>query len=533
MKNICKIKSFICFSIKILIIFQLISFSHSQQINKIIQLGESGLRYSHFSFNSHGDMIVDTTSFPVNNKRHFFGLRRNGKSYFKNTDNSESSYYTMILDNSKGRIEGESFFIKLSSTDSNVHGKELICGISKRGQEERGYYVEIYNLEDKNYTQYITLEMFGKITSESFVITKAPDESDSNYYYLVSYIAESSSKYYNYIRKIYFSFENSQGYVLSKEFVEEEGQHRLISGFYTEKSIYICTYLSAHTVIRVKAFNDSNFNQVEKSLVYKPSSFGEKIFFKGIHLKGEIGFFIYFKTKNIQYLSFSILQCNNELQMETYLNYVEIDINDRTFNSDWLLNDIVKLNNFQICYISIDPDKKIFQLVIFTLYKNDILMNMRYYDIDMWNSHRMRIYLCLKASLYKNFISLAFSHCPKEVPCTSASDEPHYSSLIIFNYPNSTDINLDLVQQLISTNKKIENDFSFNFEGTLEIENNIFGLVFKGTRIMKIPSGVFLTNTTNNEILENESLILKDENVSLYFENPEKYVQKDYIIEYA
>ena len=141
--------------------------------------------------------------------------------------------------------------------------------------------------------------MLGKISSESFVITKVPDEFDSNYYFLLSYIVESSSKYYNYIRKIYFSFENSQGYVLSKEYFEEEGQHRLISGFYTKKSIYICTYLSADTEIRVRAFNDSNFNQVEKSLIYKPSSFDEKIFFKDIHLKGEIGFFIYFKTKNI------------------------------------------------------------------------------------------------------------------------------------------------------------------------------------------------------------------------------------------
>ena len=376
--------------------------------------------------------------------------------------------------------------------------------------------------------------MLGNIYSESFIIIQAPNESDSNnYYYIMSYIAKSDNKFYKYINKIYFSFENSQGYEINRVVEPEEGgTDKSISGFYTEKLKYISIYLSKNTGVRIKAYN-SNFTQVEDSLLYNPNNFGERIFFKGIHLKGEIGFFIYFKTKDIQYPSFSILQCNNRLNMETYLNYTEKDVNDRSFYSDCLLNDIIKLNNFQICYISINQDKKKFQLVVFNLYNNDMYMNMRYYDIDMWNSHRMRIYLCLKASLYKNFISLAFSHCPKEVPCTSASDEPHYSSLIIFNYPNSTDINLDLVQQLISTNKKIENDFSFNFEGTITIENNIFGLVFKGTRIMKIPSGVFLTNTTNNEILENESLILKDENVSLYFENPEKYVQKDYIIEYA
>ena len=250
--------------------------------------------------------------------------------------------------------------------------------------------MEIYNLEAKNFTTYATSDMFGNICSESFIITKAPDEPDSNnYYYLMSYVEKSSSgKYLKNIRKIYFSFERSQGYGLScaAETEEIEG-YKLISGFYIENSIYISVYLSRGNKIIAKAYN-TDFTQAQESVVYSPNSFDEKVFFKGIHLKQKIGFFIYFKSKNAQYPSFSILECNNDLKMETYLNYKEKDINDKTFNSDWLLNDIIKLNDFQICYISIDSDKKQFQLVVFTLYKNDNLMNMRYYDVEMYNSHR-------------------------------------------------------------------------------------------------------------------------------------------------
>ena len=421
--KIYKIKPFIYCYIYQLILFRLIS--SNSEINKIIELGEQNSRFTHFSFNSNGDMIEDTTSFPINQNRHFFGLKQNGKFYFKKTDNSETPYYKITVDHQKGRIEGESYFIKLSSSDSSKHGKELICGISKSGQKERGLYAEIYNLEDGSIQKYKTLEMFGKIYSESFVITKAPDEPNSNnYYYLLNYIVQDSSKYYNYIRKIYFTFENSKGYSLSKEVTGEQGNHKLVSGFYTDNSIYICTYLNTDKKIKVKAYNDSNFNQAQESLVYSPNSFSEKIFFKGIHLKGEIGFFIYFKTDSINYPSFSILQCNNELVMETYLNYAKIDVNDRIFRNDWLLNDIIKLNNFQICYISMNSEKKKFQLVVFNLYNNDAYMNMRYYDIEMWDSHRMKIYMWLKAALYKNFISIAFSHCPQSA-CDTTQDIPH------------------------------------------------------------------------------------------------------------
>ena len=214
MKNTYKKITYIYCYIKALIIFQIINNSQYTEIslNNIISLGGQNLRYSRFSFNSNGDMVIDTTSFPVDKNRYFFGLKQNGKFYFKNSDNSETPFYTMTVDHEKGRIEGESYFIKLSSNDNNIHGKESICGISKLGDSERGYYVEIYNLESKTFTKFRTSEMFGKIATDYFVITKTPDESNTNFYYLVSYLEHSTSKYNNYIKKLYFPFSTSQTY---------------------------------------------------------------------------------------------------------------------------------------------------------------------------------------------------------------------------------------------------------------------------------------------------------------------------------
>ena len=151
MKNIFKKKPSIYFYINALITIELIINSQSQPINKIIFLGENDFLFSHFSFNSKGDMIIDTSPLSSSKKRLFFGLKENGKFYFKDIGNSETPYYSMEVDHEKGKFEGESYFIKLSSSDSHIHGKELICGLSKRGDNNRGKFVDIYNLEDRNF----------------------------------------------------------------------------------------------------------------------------------------------------------------------------------------------------------------------------------------------------------------------------------------------------------------------------------------------------------------------------------------------
>ena len=68
--------------IKLFILFIKSKFSFPQVINNIIPLGGENFRYNHFSINSKGDMIIDTTASPGNNERRFFGIKRNGRPFF-------------------------------------------------------------------------------------------------------------------------------------------------------------------------------------------------------------------------------------------------------------------------------------------------------------------------------------------------------------------------------------------------------------------------------------------------------------------
>ena len=515
---------------KTLFIFQSIYIVNSELLNNIIRLGDDNFRYSHFSFNSNGDMIVDSSAYPANNKRNFYGLKKNGRFYFNDINNQLPGYYSMEVDHTKGRIEGESYFIKLSSSNTKFQGRELILGISKNDDYDSGYFTEIYNLKNNNFTKYSTTNMFGHIISDSFTIIKNPDTSDSNYYYTLAYIIKDGSEYKLKIKKTYFSFDLPQGY---KHVIEKEKRaqySRSVSSFYTEKLIFICFYINGNKHLRIRAYS-SDFLELCKKNINEEYDYEYNIFLKGIHLKGEVGIFIYFK-ENINYPTILILQYNDNKSLTSYTNYEEINFDKTTFIKENMLNDIVRLNNYQICYISVSTDKEYFKFVILTLYKSDTLINIKYYQIEMYNTYKMKIFLTLKASIYNDFIALSFSHCP-ESSCSSPYFDNHYASLIIFNYPNSTDNNLDIIPLLYSTNKKIENDFSFNFEGKIIIENNLFGFVYKGTKIMKCPNNLYLTNTTNKNIILNESIILKNENVSLYFSTHENYEKKNYIIEYA
>ena len=112
-----------------------------QELDNIIRLGDDDFRYSHFSFNSNGDMIVDTESYPISQERRFFGLKKNGQNYFTDSNNQSTAYCSLYANHDIGRIEGESLFINFS--DINYH--ELILGIPKYNY----FFAEIYDFHNK------------------------------------------------------------------------------------------------------------------------------------------------------------------------------------------------------------------------------------------------------------------------------------------------------------------------------------------------------------------------------------------------
>ena len=83
------------------------------------------------------------------------------------------------------------------------------------------------------------------------------------------------------------------------------------------------------------------------------------------------------------------------------------------------------------------------------------------------------------------------------------------------------------------SDQKIESGFKINFEEKLVIENNVFGYVLKGTKIMNFPTGILLKNMTNGNNIEDGAIIYKDEKIILYFETTGEYPKSNYTFEFA
>ena len=148
--------------------------------------------------------------------------------------------------------------------------------------------------------------------------------------------------------------------------------------------------------------------------------------------------------------------------------------------------------------------------------------------------YNYKILFEIREHLYNNFIALGFSFCQQK-NCSNDMTDTHYSGFMIFSYPNSTDINLDLENYLFEKNIDID-DFEINLTENIKIENNIFGYIFSGIKISEKNNcsniNLCSSNDENKEI-EINTLLKENEKIKLLFINNEYYYSIDCTLIYT
>ena len=112
-KTNIKLFSFILF----LFIFIInISNFNSEILNNIIVFNSTHYRAGSLAFNSNGDMVIE---YSYNNLRLFYGLKKNGKGYFKKND-KEITIKEIVIGNdiNNKRFESRSAFISLNNSNN-------------------------------------------------------------------------------------------------------------------------------------------------------------------------------------------------------------------------------------------------------------------------------------------------------------------------------------------------------------------------------------------------------------------------------
>ena len=402
----------------------------SHEITNIIWIGNKNFRYVSFANYANGDMIVETTSNPPSSKRMFYGLKENGE-YFFNKNGISTPFYSLDAE-STNKLESEIFAIKV--TDTN---KEHLVSISTNDE-----YCELYDFE-KNGISKVKSSEFLNISMTSLGKANTLVINEKNYA-IYAFWSNNIFKIY----KLYFKSSNINEVEISESYTEDFSNKTIgnhISCFKSQESdIFIClilykesNYISKFYLIALdkdlKKLGDGSFT----STGFYPDSF-----YKCNTLKYNIGVILYYASNNNKIFPYISLYYYNDTSkaIREYLSPIEINYDNIQFNTYYSLNDVIKLSDTKVCFITTSQKKGILYVVLINI--TDNLTIFKYYHINFY-SNNYKIYNDIKFNSFYNMVTMAFSFCQSSI-WDDTQDNIYYSGLMIFSYPNTTDVYINL-----------------------------------------------------------------------------------------
>ena len=441
----------------------------TQWINNIIYLSGDELKYINMAVTQKDDLLILMSNYPKTNTRALYGITRDGIGYF----NGNKTYSMEINDpNTRGRFESEIFIIKLSNISSN---KEYIMSYGKTSQ-----YCEIYDLESKIiyfkdietmfyqlYTVDQTIGAYLKLTT-----------TDYNYYLigLISAIYDNLGVGKPILSLIKFRID-SLGATINRTFYKVEvplNKTKIVSCYEISSKYIICFYKSIDNKYTIGAFSPNL--EKKKTEEVALADHNENKFFKCVHFYNEIGTFIYYSNNDPPYatLLFKKYCKNSDLITE---EYSRIQFNEYSFFYNGTLNEFIKISDRKIYFVAVSLDRtKLFIISIYNYNQNKIIQ--RIYEIDSFTYNGYSFYNTIRLSTFRNYLALGSNGF--------LGNKGTVISLIIFSYPNSTDIENELTKYLLNNNDIKINNITLEAKNLCKIENNIFGLILTEIKILEI-----------------------------------------------
>ena len=506
----------------------------TQWLTNIIWIGEENSRFINFADYSNGDMIIETTSDPGNNKRIFFGLNSNG-SYLFNEDESHQLILT-----AENQDENNGNYHKYNKIFiAEINNKEYLVSIANEEQ-----YCELYDFEEKKIYQKKSSEALKyKLKGVRHSATKYLNQSSA--FLSWAEINSTHTSFHLYL----LEFKNKDisvsanlnlwaelGYPVQ---LGDNGIDYMTSCF-VSKNDYIWTF----GMIQENNKDNPNKPAVYYIFVYKPyqmtgqkksekieiSPFAENIFHKLVHLREDIAVGILFSCLNESDCSlvipnFFVREYKND-EITDYLDYfvnifntyegiVPFTFVEINYSYDYLLNDLIRVSDYKVAFFSMSENKETLYIFILEIYsKNEMFIGL--YEIKLFVLYKYKFLSDIRLNLYNDFISFAFNFCQNE-ECTT-SDNTHNSAFMIFGYANSTNGYLNINDYLDENPESKIKDIIIDLNKYIMIENNIFGFIFFYTEIVDLPGcDDIIFQNQNEKIIEKDSLLAQNENISIFY----------------
>jgi len=504
----------------------------TQYLNDIIIFGEKDFMYIDFITLSSKDMIVVTSSSnEENEKRIFYGLKENGTNYFKK-DNSDEETPFFSLPTTDMKLESSNSII-------TKNGKEYFLSIGRLDSETEIYDFEknkIYHEKSSNLFPYLNSNIRGNL----LLVNK-----DMNrYLYNIIYTDDNIN-----ISAIFLTFDlnlnDDDSLSISNSKKITKASFGEISSCYMieEKEIIICFYGSINNDSKnyysIIAF-DYELNEL-KNYTMDYTKIGERAYFFSIYFREEAGAFIYYKYLNEEsedsypYIFFKKYNYITNVFEDYFSENNSILLDKYIFESYYVLNDFIKISDSKIGLFCTSTMNDILYIIILNIFSIDNSNNIkvRYYSIEYFKLYYLLVLNNIKAYLYNNFIILGLNSSPSG----SLEDQNriHNTVLIIFGYPNGTDFEINIIDDLLINNNSTIDNLTIDISKYLQIDNNIFGYIYDGIEIKDINSldSIFLVSSISNKIFDSEdnNIVSKDEQIKINFTD-NKYIESEYNFEY-
>ena len=497
----------------------------TQFLNNMIQISPGVFKYVDITTTLKGDLLLEATSIDDSQKdtRYFYGLKQNGRGYFKDKiTNKEISNYSLT---NAGIRNYESFIFTIILNDTEDNNEYLI-NISKDSENN----LELYDFNNDYIYEKVLSTFFhsNKVRCMRASIIKI---SDSNYNYILGIIALNYDKsgtgisYFILVKLLFYSKDIVNNDPIEKIEKTISSRARIVSCFETDKKYIMCFYQNVSYDYIIGVY-DNNLNNKTFLIIQENGNSDEKVFFKSIHFNGETGIFGYYIINSNEesnlYIQFKKYDENNNNISDHFISKPLIKI-DKVGNLSNKIqnNDIIKLSNSKFCFSTFNSEATRFYVIIVNNYQGEKI-KIRYYYVNFHQLYYYRHVTELELSLYNNFIGMAVG-CQNDYD----SEKKQKSYFWLFSYPNSTDFDIDITENVINYN-----NIQINLKEKCFIHNNLFGYIFYGIKIITFNNEYTLLSVkTGNEI--NEEIILFEEEIIELVLSQKINIPKKGIIEYA
>ena len=495
-------------------------------LSSIIILGDIKYRYIEMTITSKEDLLIETYAYPLTKKRVFLGFKSNGRYYFENEETLRKEI--IVDDNStEGKIESSSLLI-------NINKKEYWISISKEN-----CLTELYDTEKNDIIFFNTTQNFLGIYvysyQSAFFKFSSFNNDENNYYFYGTIIKNEDTTFSIFLAKYYFSLSDS---LLTahqiKNYTINSLERRTMSCFQSNNKMIACYISDTDNKYKIIVL-DENLQIKKKTEIASNENF-LGLYYYCIYFKENIGIFMHYICASDHEPKIIIKKINEDGSVSDYLSSSsKIIVKYSNYNTNLYLNDLIKLTDSKFCHVGVSTGKDNIYISIFTIdqFNNVINVNTKNYTIDSYNLYNYKIYKDIKLQLFNNFIVFGSSFCNSN-SCGN-KDDNYYSSIMIFSYPNSTDIYFDVIDSLCTKSYSIINDIVFNLTENINIENNIFGYTLSKIKITNIPNTNdinILSKNSNKYVQINDTLPVTNSIIQIIFSG-NYYDSEYYYVEFV